>query len=151
MPEWLLPSAAYFYLSPGYPRVAQYDYPWTPWAAPQRVLLHRNGSRWSTLDSRGQLVPRHGEYWLCSTCLFIKGGQGGDPCGEEMGVSGALRGSMCCCGTRVVLLIRATTLILNTDWHQIFRISCSESVYCANAFRMITTRYSSRNRAHVQS
>jgi hypothetical protein len=27
MPEWLLPSAAFFYLSPGYPRVAQYDYP----------------------------------------------------------------------------------------------------------------------------
>ena len=52
----------FFFLSTGYPRVAQYDYPWTPWAAPQRVLLHRNGSRWSALDSRGQLVPRHGEY-----------------------------------------------------------------------------------------
>jgi len=27
MPEWLLTSAAYFYLSPGYPRVAKHDYP----------------------------------------------------------------------------------------------------------------------------
>lgn len=148
MPEWLLTSSAYFYLSPGYPRVAQYDYPWTPWATPQRVFLHRNGARWSALDSRGQLVPRHGEYWMCSMCLVVEGGQGGDPCDEGMGVSGALRGSICCCRTRGVLLIR-TTLILHTDLCQVFRVSCSESVYCANAFRMITIRYSSHNRAHA--